>query len=417
MNVLVSSYACGPNWGSEVGMGWNWVKYMSNHCQLTVITEAAFEKEIKIALPTLNTKFTPIFVYIDMGEEGRKQFWKQGSFSFYSHYKIWQKKALIVANEIIANKQIDLIHQLNLIGFREPGYLWSLSEIKPFVWGPVGGFNQIPFRYVVKLDFRNQLFYFGKNILHYSQVYFHKRVQQAFKHAHLVLADSSSTKRIIEKVYKRDVVLMNETGASINAISESRSFMKDGILNMLWVGKIQGLKALPIALEVVKNLKKNHKVRLTVAGDGPDENLMKKLVQNLGIEKEVIFLGKIPNTKVEELMLNNDLFIFTSLKEGTPHVILEALSCGLPIICHDACGHGDTVDENSGIKIPMISFAKSILLFTEAANKIIQNPLLLESYSKGCINRISEVSWNKKATEMYHHYTNVYEKFNSKTQG
>ena len=39
MTVLINSYACGPNWGSEVGMGWHWVTSLSNYCQLYVITE------------------------------------------------------------------------------------------------------------------------------------------------------------------------------------------------------------------------------------------------------------------------------------------------------------------------------------------------------------------------------------------
>jgi len=45
--VLVSSFACGPNWGSEVGMGWNWVVKLSKECQLTVITELGFKKDIE----------------------------------------------------------------------------------------------------------------------------------------------------------------------------------------------------------------------------------------------------------------------------------------------------------------------------------------------------------------------------------
>lgn len=411
LKVLISSYACGPNWGSEVGMGWKWVKYLSHYCQIIVITEKGFEEDIVKALLLLDSKYKPRFIFIDIGDKGRACFWKQGSYSFYKYYKAWQMKVFQVANQILGEEKIDVIHQLNLIGFREPGFLWLLSTKKPFIWGPIGGFNQIPFRYLIHLDLKNQLFYFFKNILHYCQVYFHIRVRKAFKSAHLVLADSSSTKQIIERVYDKKVVLMNETGASIASAQQPKIFMKDGILRLIWVGRIQGLKALPIALKVIQGLINKHNITLTVVGNGPDESHLKTVTTKMGLDNFVFFLGKVPNNRVIELMQQHDLFFFTSLKEGTPHVILEALSCGLPVICHDACGHGDVITENCGIKIPMISYSESIKLFTYAIRSIFNNPGLLENYRLGGLNRIKEVSWDVKSKEMYNYYLETYEKY------
>ena len=61
MKVLISSFACGPNWGSEVGMGWHWVTALSNHCQLYVITESGFEDDINNVLHNLDLKYDPVF--------------------------------------------------------------------------------------------------------------------------------------------------------------------------------------------------------------------------------------------------------------------------------------------------------------------------------------------------------------------
>src|SRR5665647_16941 len=138
--ILISSFACGPNWGSEVGMGWNWVTNLSKYCQLYVLTEKGFQKEIELEIPKLNLLYPPKFYYLDIGERGRDLFWKQGSFLFYFYYKKWQKAAYRQSREIINANGIQLIHQLNLIGFREPGYLWKYSDNIPFIWGPVGGF-------------------------------------------------------------------------------------------------------------------------------------------------------------------------------------------------------------------------------------------------------------------------------------
>jgi hypothetical protein len=93
LTVLVSVYACGPNWGSEVGMGWNWIMNLSNYCKLTVITEVGFKYDIESALKNQNLKYMPQFFYIDIGDRARELFWRQGDWRFYTYYKRWQWNA------------------------------------------------------------------------------------------------------------------------------------------------------------------------------------------------------------------------------------------------------------------------------------------------------------------------------------
>ena len=50
IKVIVSAYACGPKWGSEIGMGWNWVINLAQYCELTVITEFGFKEDIEEAV-------------------------------------------------------------------------------------------------------------------------------------------------------------------------------------------------------------------------------------------------------------------------------------------------------------------------------------------------------------------------------
>ena len=50
LNVLIDAYAISPNWGSEQGMGWNWVSNLAKFCNLYVITEGEWKKEIEQSL-------------------------------------------------------------------------------------------------------------------------------------------------------------------------------------------------------------------------------------------------------------------------------------------------------------------------------------------------------------------------------
>lgn len=388
-------------------MGWHWVTHLAAHCQLYVITEKGFQQDIEKALPQLNLNFVPEFHYIDIGDKARELFWKQGSFSFYSHYKEWQKKACAVAEGLITTRKIDIIHQLNLIGFREPGYLWQLSHKVPYMWGPVGGYNQVPLNYIARFDIKNQMFYYAKHLINFMQVRFHPRVRKAFQNARKVLAESSTTKRILKKQYGIEAILMNETGADFNSFYSHPSFCNDNTLHVLWVGRMQGLKALPLALKVLKHVKNDVPIKMTVAGDGPDEVACKKMVEDYGLQNNVVFTGRIPNTEVKDLMKTQDLLFFTSLKEGTPHVILEALSNGLPVLCHDACGHGDIVESTCGIKIPMISFDQSVKQFAEKLRFLYKNQEKLLEFSKGAKESVLKHSWEHKAGEMVKIYSMV----------
>mgnify|MGYP000217128983 CR=1 FL=1 len=58
-------------------------------------------------------------------------------------------------------------------------------------------------------------------------------------------------------------------------------------------------------------------------------------------------------------------FLFTSVSEDTSTVVLEAISCQLPVLCFDACGFGYVINEKVGIKIPFSTPEQSIKDFAE----------------------------------------------------
>ena len=160
LKVLVNAYACSPGMGSEPGMGWNWCSHIAKHCELHIITEGEFRDRIESVLPTLLQGQNMHFYYLPVTERVRKMCWNQGDWRFYYYYRQWQKRALEKAREICQHQHIDIIHQLNMIGFREPGYLWQLSQQQniPFVWGPVDAKEAFPIAYGKTASLRKKIF-------------------------------------------------------------------------------------------------------------------------------------------------------------------------------------------------------------------------------------------------------------------
>jgi len=109
--------------------------------------------------------------------------------------------------------------------------------------------------------------------------------------------------------------------------------------NMCYVGNLLNLKGTSILLETFNRLKRNNNnVFLTVAGVGPVEFTLRKKAKYYNIDNSISWLGKVERNKLFELYKKSDLLIFPSLRDSGGFVVLEAMSCGLPVATLDLGG-------------------------------------------------------------------------------
>ena len=101
-------------------------------------------------------------------------------------------------------------------------------------------------------------------------------------------------------------------------------------------------------LGVVEKLKEkvNKKIKLIICGHGRLEDVLKARVKELGIEENIIFAG-YRNDLYSILSLGN-IFLFSSLPEGLPVAVMEAMATGLPVVCSSVRGNLDLIDDNMG---------------------------------------------------------------------
>lgn len=118
-------------------------------------------------------------------------------------------------------------------------------------------------------------------------------------------------------------------------------------------------------------------------------------------------LGAVSLDEVQRIMQNSDVFFFTSVAEGTPHVVLEAIGNNLPIVCFDTCGQGNAVNEKVGKNILLTNPAKSSQSFATILNELEGNRDLLKQMSENCKRRQIELSWDEKAKTMVGWYEKI----------
>lgn len=402
LSILINAYACSPEMGSEPGMGWNWCVNLAKHCELHIITEGEFRDNIEAALPNLPQRNNMHFYYNPVSEKIRKMCWNQGDWRFYKYYREWQWKTYLIAKKIIQKHHIDVIHQLNMIGFREPGYLWKIKNI-PFIWGPIDAKESFPTTFLKDASFKTKLFISLKNAITKYQLKYAKRVHLAARQATYVISASSNSQQAIRKYFHIESPLLNETGCYIQDHPIIDKSKKEDF-DILWVGKLDFRKQLNIALCSIARAQNRH-FKLHIVGGG-NNSFYQKLAKKLGIEKQCMWYGSISHKQVQKFMQKSDIFFFTSIAEGTPHVVLEAIGNNLPVLCFNTCGQGDCVNENIGIKIELSNPEQSIQEFSSILNDLEKKRYSLQMMSEKCKQRQIELSWTEKALQMLNLYNN-----------
>jgi glycosyltransferase involved in cell wall biosynthesis len=272
----------------------------------------------------------------------------------------------------------------------------------PFIWGPVDAKEKFPLAYLESMSLKQKLFFRLKNLITKLQLNYSNRVKQAVSHASYVISASFESVKSFHKYFNIDSPLINETGCCVYSGTKQEKNVEKYTFEILWVGKADVRKQLALALKTVAKLHIAD-VILHIVGVAEQEPY-KSLAYSLDIANRCVWHGQIKHNEVQTLMQQSDIFFFTSVAEGTPHVVLEAIANCLPVVCFDCCGQGDSVNESIGIKIKLSNPDKSINEFAEKIEYLYYNREKLKEMSRNCLRRQEELSWENKAKQMLELY-------------
>lgn len=94
--------------------------------------------------------------------------------------------------------------------------------------------------------------------------------------------------------------------------------------------------------------------RLVIAGDGHLRAELEALAQFSGVAGRITFLGNIPQSAISGHLARADAFVLNSTYEGLPHVVLEAIAAGTPVVATNAGGTGEVIEHNvTGLLVPV----------------------------------------------------------------
>ena len=212
--VLVCVYACSPYRGSEPGMGWNYLKLIAQKREVWAIVEQEkWEPDIrKWQMEHPGEMRNVHFIFIHKARcRWLRKIWPP---SYYWFYRIWHWRAYKAARDLNKKVHFDCVHQLNMVGFREPGYMWKLPI--PFVWGPIGGLGQADWRLLELLPFMGKVEFFFRNIINWCHSHFLIRPKLAARKAAetgALITATSENRREAKRLWGVDSAVLCEVGA------------------------------------------------------------------------------------------------------------------------------------------------------------------------------------------------------------
>src|SRR5579875_1524708 len=252
-------YECSPYIGSEWAVGWGRLLGAAKVAETHVVTSEANYRHLLRAreeglVPDNVVLHTP-----EPDERLRRMEKKPGIFAYnYRAYNYWHQLALRYMRALHATEQFDLVHQVNVCTFREPGYGLELGI--PYIWGPMGGSQNFPARFLSSLPLKEAL---KEGIRgQANRMALRKgRVRSAAQRANLVLAANSTNLTDFRRAFGREVELLLETGLH-QVHTPDRSRFEERVLDkkagvaprplrLLWSGELHTRKALPVLLRAL----------------------------------------------------------------------------------------------------------------------------------------------------------------------
>ncbi|MEK7659543.1 MAG: glycosyltransferase family 4 protein [Patescibacteria group bacterium] len=172
--------------------------------------------------------------------------------------------------------------------------------------------------------------------------------RRVVKKADAITVISSYLADFAKKLNKKAPIFVVPNGVDLQKFKIKNEKLKINEKKIIiTVSRLVKKNGIDILIKAVRELK-NLDYELWIAGDGKEKKKLESLVNKLGLENKVKFLGGIPNEQIPEYLARADLFVRPSRSEGLGSAFLEAMAVGIPIIATPVGGipdflrHGET---------------------------------------------------------------------------
>ncbi len=179
--------------------------------------------------------------------------------------------------------------------------------------------------------------------------------------------------------------------------------------HLLFVGRFDHVKGLPLLLDVCATLfEKYNDLHLDLVGDGPERNLLEKIVKEKHLTTKVSFHGYQAQEELKKFFSKADVFVMTSFAEGIPVVLMEAMLHGTPVVAPRIAGIPELVVHREN---GLLADPGDIRSYQNHITELLENSDLRNMFALKARKKVeSEFNLRRQAEQLFNTYTEtIYE--------
>ncbi len=398
MKLLISSYACAPNRGSEHAIGWTWVTpaHRLGH-QVWAFVAPKHEDSILRAceerpeLAGIHWLFPKVPGWpLKQATEPK---WER-TYNF-----LWQVSATKAALRLHAKVGFDTVHHLTWGGVRAPTFLGLVRA--PLIVGPLGGGETSPRSLRDAFHLKARITETVRDLSNYT-IALNPLVRHGLMSAAAIFTKTPDTARILTPSMQRKSINFLELG--LENARPARPQRPPGPPRLLFAGRLLYWKGAHIAIQALAELiRVSPDAQLTIVGKGTEEGRLRAATVAHGAAGNVRFVPWLPQEKLFQLYQTHDLFVYPSLHDSSGNAVLEALSFGLPVVCLDLGGPAQIVTPDAGAIVPTAGRDTTQLAAAMATEilRVLSSPERLKELSHGAVDRAAQFALPDRVTQFY----------------
>jgi glycosyltransferase involved in cell wall biosynthesis len=405
--VLLIAEAANPEWTSVPLIGWSLSQALAKVTDAHLVTHVRNREAIQRAGLVEGRDFTaidnesvaaPLWKLASLLRGGAGKGWTTlSAFSAFTYYsfeaEVWRQ-----FGSRIAAREFDLVHRITpLSPTHQSPIAARLAKLNvPFVIGPLNGGVPWPKNFVDRQHAEREWLSHVRGLFKLLPHYRSTRRNSA-----AIIVGSKYTGTEIPNWARDKCVYIPENAVDLDRFTLPRTHRATLPLQGAFVGRLVPYKGADMLLEATAEFLKQGKLKLHIAGDGPQRPQLEALVDQLDIRESVSFHGWVQHAAIQDILRTCDFLALPSIREFGGGVVVEAMALGVAPIVADYAGPSELVDDATGVRVKFDSRKSLVDGLRQAVGDVLHSPEMLDRLGSAGRDKVGErLTWTAKANQI-----------------